>query len=150
VKPGDTLALRKQPVTAKQIVMYAGASGDFNPIHYDNFAAEKAGLRGVIAHGMLSLGFAAQLIGDGLPEFAWVKEIGGRFLSPVRPGDIVELSGKVIEVTRDAGADESIRVEISAVVGDRTVLRGFAVIVEQKNSVSDIGVAPSLQSVFLS
>lgn len=136
------MALRKQPVTTKQLVMYAGASGDFNPIHYDHFAAEKAGLGGVIAHGMLSMGFAAQLIGDGLSAYGWVKEIGGRFLSPVRPGDVVELHGQVAEVTRDANSAEHIRVDISAVVDGRAVLRGFAVIVQRKNQDSGGGMSP--------
>ena len=50
---GDRSSYTTEPVTTRQIVMYAGASGDFNPIHYDQSFAESAGLGGVIAHGML-------------------------------------------------------------------------------------------------
>ena len=58
MKPGDDLApLVKEPVTRVQLVQYAGASGDFNPIHWDPERGQEMGLGGVIAHGMLSMGF---------------------------------------------------------------------------------------------
>jgi acyl dehydratase len=106
VKVGDTFNLSKGPVTTVQLVMYAGASGDFNRIHYDLPFAQEAGLGGVIAHGMLTMGFAAQAVTDWAGAGALVRDIGARFLTPVRPGDVVRLEGKV----------ESIATE-----GDRTV-----------------------------
>ena len=60
-KQGDALPeLVKEPVSRTQLVKYAGASGDYNPIHYDDEAARAGGLEGVIAHGMLSMGFLGQ------------------------------------------------------------------------------------------
>ena len=58
--PGSTCSLTKGPVTTVQLVMYAGASGDFNRIHYDLPFAMESGLGGVIAHGMLTMGFAGE------------------------------------------------------------------------------------------
>lgn len=128
MQPGDELSLYKGPVTTRQIVMYAGASGDFNPIHYDHVAAQQAGLGGVIAHGMLNMGFAAQLVGDAFSEYGWVQEIGARFMAPVRPGDAVELRGRVVETVGDAATPKAIRIEFDASVEARSVLRGSALV----------------------
>jgi len=108
--------------------MYAGASGDFNPIHYDHFVAVKAGLGGVMAHGMLSMGFAAQLIADPISAFGWVKEIRARFVSPVRPGDLIELNGVVVEVFKNQYEQCEARIEINASADGRTVLLGAALV----------------------
>ena len=118
---GETFRLRTEPVTTRQLVMYAGASGDYNPIHYDLRHAESAGLGGVIAHGMLTMGFAGRCVTDWLPKDATILEIGGRFLSPVRPGDVVEMTGTVEAVN---GREAS--VEISGTVGERNVFAGNA------------------------
>jgi acyl dehydratase len=98
MRPGDELApLEKEPVTRVQLVRYAGASGDFNPIHWDPERAQEMGLGGVIAHGMLSMGFlgqyAASLAG---PES--VRRIRVRFGAMVRPGDVLTCKGVVREV----------------------------------------------------
>ena len=58
-RPGETFSIRRGPITTTQLVMYAGASGDFNRIHYDHPFAVQKGLGGVIAHGMLTMAFAA-------------------------------------------------------------------------------------------
>ena len=66
-KQGDKLPeLVKEPVSRTQLVKYAGSSGDFNPIHYDDEAARAGGLEGVIAHGMLSMGFLGHFIENRL------------------------------------------------------------------------------------
>jgi acyl dehydratase len=98
MRPGDELApLEKEPVTRVQLVRYAGASGDFNPIHWDPERAQEMGLGGVIAHGMLSMGFlgqyAASLAG---PES--VRRLRVRFGAMVRPGDVLTCKGVVREV----------------------------------------------------
>ena len=63
VQIGDALpTIKKEPVTKTQLVRYAGASGDFNPLHTDDAAAQKAGLKGVIAQGPLIMGFVGQAI----------------------------------------------------------------------------------------
>ncbi len=128
MKPGDTLVMRMDPMTTARIVMYAGASGDFNPIHYDEAAARSAGLGGVIAHGLLTLGFAARLAGEQCRERGWVKAVGGRFLSPVRPGDVIELRATVGASPGPEGAPGDLRLEIEGAVQERPVLRGYAVV----------------------
>ncbi|MDI3269926.1 MAG: MaoC/PaaZ C-terminal domain-containing protein [Bacillota bacterium] len=74
-------------VTRDMIARYAQASGDHNPIHLDDEAARRAGLPGVVAHGLWTLG----ALGDGLLRWvgdpARVVELFGRFSQPVRPGD---------------------------------------------------------------
>jgi acyl dehydratase len=100
---GDRFELAKGPVTTRQLVMYAGASGDFNRIHYDLPFAQEAGLGGVIAHGMLTMGFAAQLMTDWGGPSALVEKISARFLTPVRPGDTVRLQGTVTAVEETEG-----------------------------------------------
>jgi acyl dehydratase len=125
---GEVISLCKCAVTTRQIVMYAGASGDFNPIHYDHLIARQAGLGGVIAHGMLSMGFAAQMVGEAMSEHGWVREIRARFLSPVRPGDVVALGGQIVSIEREGRQDEAIRLELHARVDGRAVLRGTALV----------------------
>ncbi|MBW3095800.1 MaoC/PaaZ C-terminal domain-containing protein [Pseudohoeflea coraliihabitans] len=121
---GDSFSLRKDPVTTRQLVMYAGASGDYNPIHYDLPHAQQAGLGGVIAHGMLTMGFAAQCVTDWAGPATTIVEVGGRFLSPVRPGDVVEMTGRVDAVA----ADGLCNLTLVGHVGDRQVFAGQATV----------------------
>jgi acyl dehydratase len=96
VKVGDEITpLVKGPITRSQIVRYAGASGDFNPIHIDEEFAEKVNLGGVIAHGMLSMAFAAQMMSDWLGVNGTLKKLKVRFIGMVRPGDTLTFKGKV-------------------------------------------------------
>lgn len=83
------------PVSRTDLVRYAGASGDFNPLHHDETFARAAGLLRVMAHGM----FSAGLLGSFL--LAWVGErpvrrFKVRFLSPVWPGDVLIAGGEVV------------------------------------------------------
>jgi acyl dehydratase len=101
MKPGDDLApLAKEPVTRLQLVKYAGASGDFNPIHWDPDRGREMGLDGVIAHGMLSMGFLGQYVA-GLAGPENVRRLKVRFAAMVRPGDELTCRGTVRSV--DAG-----------------------------------------------
>jgi acyl dehydratase len=95
LKPGDELEpLTKEPITRLQLVKYAGASGDFNPIHWDPERAEEMGLGGVIAHGMLSMGFLGEYVaGVAGPER--VRRLQVRFGAMVRPGDELTCCGTV-------------------------------------------------------
>jgi len=96
LEPGDELPpLEKEPVTEIQLVRYAGASGDFNPIHTVDAVAKKAGLEGVIAHGMLVMGFAAQAVTRWVPNKN-LKKLRARFVSMTRPGDVITITGKVL------------------------------------------------------
>ena len=74
---GERSSYTTEPVTTKQIVMYAGASGDFNQIHYDQSYAESAGLGGVIAHGMLTMGMAGRCVTDWAGPGRFVEDVRG-------------------------------------------------------------------------
>ncbi len=99
VRVGDELPpLVKGPIPQIQLTRYAGASGDFNPIHQDDEFARAAGMGGVFAHGMLSMGFVAQ----SLTEWAGagsVRKLGIRFAGLVRLKDTVTCRGRVLEKT---------------------------------------------------
>jgi acyl dehydratase len=87
--------LVKAPITHKQLVKYSGASGDFNPIHTDPDAGKAAGT-GLIAHGMLIMGFVGQAITDWIPK-KYLRNFGVRFIDMARPGDVVTITGKILE-----------------------------------------------------
>src|ERR1700745_516637 len=78
--------LRKDPITKAQLVKYAGASGDYNLIHTDDETARRVGLPGVIAHGMLSMGFLGQYAAALAGDHAYVQSLQVRFAGMVRPG----------------------------------------------------------------
>ena len=120
-KPGDTISIRRGPITTTQLVMYAGASGDFNRIHYDHPFAVQKGLGGVIAHGMLTMAFAASCAVEAFGQANRISRIDARFTSPVRVGDVVEVTATVVE--RDA-SDDAIEATLTADVDGRVVLRG--------------------------
>lgn len=124
--PGDTFTLRKDPVTTRQLVMYAGASGDFNRIHYDQDYAREAGLGGVIAHGMLTMGFAAQAVTDWAGPGATVVAMSGRFLSPVKPGDAPVMTVTVRDIGRCPAGRTVADLDVAATVGTADVFSGTA------------------------
>ena len=84
------------PVTRLQLIKYAGASGDFNPIHTVDEAAEGAGLPGVIAHGMLTLATVGLLFSPYL-EHGYVKTLRARFSGMVFVGDELGIGGRVTD-----------------------------------------------------
>ena len=96
VNIGDELPpLVKGPIQQIQLTRYAGASGDFNPIHQDPEFAKAAGMGDVFAHGMLSMGFVAQALTDWAGAGA-VRKLGVRFAGLVRLKDIVTCKGRVL------------------------------------------------------
>ena len=96
VNVGDDLPpLVKEPIRQIQLTRYAGASGDFNPIHQDHEFAKAAGMGDVFAHGMLSMGFVAQAVSDWAGAGA-VRKLGVRFLGIVRLKDVVTCQGRVL------------------------------------------------------
>lgn len=121
--PGDVVHLSRGPVTTTQLVMYAGASGDFNRIHFDQPFALEAGLGGVLAHGMLTMGFASSCLVAMIGERRHARELRARFLAPVRVGDTVDVSGTV----RKRNDNGSLVIDLEARVGETIVLRGDAV-----------------------
>ena len=96
VNVGDELGpLVKGPIQQIQLTRYAGASGDFNPIHQDEEFARAAGMGGVFAHGMLSMGFVAQALTDWAGA-GRVRKLGVRFAALVRLKDVVTCRGRVV------------------------------------------------------
>jgi acyl dehydratase len=87
--------LVKAPIQQIQLTRYAGASGDFNPIHQDDEFARAAGMGGVFAHGMLSMGFVAQALTDWAGP-GTVRKLGVRFTGLVRLKDVVTCRGRVL------------------------------------------------------
>ena len=103
---GDPIPAQEFPVTRADLVRYAGASGDFNPIHWNDRVAGEVGLPGVIAHGMLTMGLAARLVTAWAGDPAAVVECGVRFTRPVvvpddDEGALVEFTGKVTKLIDD-------------------------------------------------
>ncbi|VXC18501.1 MaoC/PaaZ C-terminal domain-containing protein [Nocardioides sp. AX2bis] len=92
---GDVLETRRYPVTRADLVRYAGASGDQNPIHWSDRVATAVGLPGVIAHGMVTLALAARAVAEWT-DGAEVVELGAKFTNPVLVPD--DDTGALVEV----------------------------------------------------
>ena len=120
---GETFRTTRGPITTTQLVKYAGASGDFNRIHFDQAFAEESGLGGLLVHGMLTMGFAAACLSDALGPDVHVRDISARFVEPVRVGAMVES----VATIRAVEADGCLAVEYESRVGERTVLLGKGV-----------------------
>lgn len=123
LKQGDVHRMERGPITTTQLVMYAGASGDFNRIHFDFPYAQQAGLDGLLAHGMLTMGLAASCAVEAAGPDAQVLEIAARFVAPVKVGDVVEVTGTV-----GSSAADGIALDLEAKVRGTLVLRGRAVV----------------------
>lgn len=116
VNVGDKIPkLDKPAIDRVQLALYAGASGDHNAIHLDDDKAKAGGLPGVIAHGMLSMAFLGQLVGNWVPQ-SHIRELGGRFASIVKPGDVVSCGG-VITAKNEVDGENRVEVEIAAEIG---------------------------------
>jgi acyl dehydratase len=104
LKVGDTYEeIVVDDLTRTQLVMYAGASGDYNPIHTDDlYTREVAGYPGVFAHGMLSMGLTGKMltnyVGDGR-----LTKYGVRFTNQVWPGDTLTAKSTVAEIRKEGG-----------------------------------------------
>jgi acyl dehydratase len=111
---GDEMpALTTAPISESQLVRYAGAAGDFNPIHTVHHVAEQAGLDGVIAPGMLVMGLMGRAITAWL-GVAPLRKFGVRFVNITRPGEIITVTGRVVEKT-DVDGECQVRCEVSAI-----------------------------------
>jgi acyl dehydratase len=121
---GDTLPTRTFPLTRLDLVRYAGASGDFNVIHWNQRIAQSVGLPDVIAHGMLTMATAARLVTDWAVDPGAVLEYGVRFTKPVvvpddDRGAELEVSGVITD--RDDAA-RTVHVDLTATSGGSKVL----------------------------
>lgn len=118
---GDVVAERTVHLTRESLVRYAGASGDFNPIHYRDDVAAAVGLPGVLAHGMLTMGLAVGTIESWLGDSGRILEYGVRFTKPV----VVDAeAGADVTVVAKVGAvdDESARIDLTVSFDGATVL----------------------------
>ena len=101
-EPGTALPPRQYQVTRRDLVRYAGASGDFNVIHWNERAARSVGLPDVIAHGMLTMALAGRFVAEWAGDPGAITEYGVRFSAPVvvpddDKGATVEVAGTVTE-----------------------------------------------------
>ncbi|MFF4550906.1 MaoC family dehydratase [Streptomyces sp. NPDC001435] len=123
VEVGTELPAQSFPVTRAMLVRYAGASGDFNPIHWNEKFAKEVGLPDVIAHGMFTMAEAIRVVTDWAGDPGSVVEYGVRFTKPVVvPNDD---KGAVIEVTAKVAAkldDNTVRVDLTAMSDAKKVL----------------------------
>jgi acyl dehydratase len=119
---GDQIPAQEFPITRADLVRYAGASGDFNPIHWNERFAKEVGLPNVIAHGMFTMATAVRVVTDWAGDPGAVVEYGVRFTRPVvvrDPGEAtLAVRGEVVDV-RDDGLVE---VALTATVDGQTVL----------------------------
>ncbi|HVS12950.1 MAG TPA: MaoC/PaaZ C-terminal domain-containing protein [Thermoanaerobaculia bacterium] len=113
-------------LTRTQIVQYAGASGDYNPLHTDEiFATKVAGYPSVFAHGMLTMGMTARLLTDTVGD-GRLSKYGVRFKAQVWPGDTLRAIARV-EAVREEGGEHLVELAISTVNQDGVeVLSGTA------------------------
>jgi acyl dehydratase len=123
VEVGTELPAQSFPVSRAALVQYAGASGDFNPIHWNEKFATEVGLPDVIAHGMFTMAEAVRVVTDWVGDPGVVVEYGVRFTKPVvvpndEKGALIEVSGKVA-VKLD---DNLVRVDLTATSAGEKVL----------------------------
>lgn len=114
-------------VNRSHITKYAGASGDFNPLHHDDTAAKNlAGYPSVFAHGMLSMGLTGRMVTDWLGK-ASLKKYGVRFTKQVWPGDTLTAKGEVTNVADAGNGKQLVTVKLVTVNQDgESVVEGEA------------------------
>jgi acyl dehydratase len=114
VAVGDALPSLTLPALDRTtLALYAGASGDHNPIHIDIDAARRAGLPDVIGHGMLSMAWLGRLVTSWAPQAA-LREFGVRFQGITHLGNAIACTGRVVEKL-ERGGEKLVRIELQAV-----------------------------------
>jgi len=98
VRAGEALPELATTIERLDLIRYAGASGDFNPIHWNDEVARAVGLPGVIAHGMYSMGVAARMVTGWAGDPAAVRRLRVRFSAMIEPGQTLTAKGEVAEV----------------------------------------------------
>ncbi len=120
---GQVIGKTEFLLTRDSLVRYAGASGDFNSIHYRDDVAVSVGLPGVLAHGMLTMGVAVQVVVDWVGDAGRVIDYGVRFTKPVlvdaTDGAVLIISGAIAEIDLEG---KTARVDLTTVFNDTVVL----------------------------
>jgi acyl dehydratase len=131
IQVGDAIpALTKPAIGPVQLALFAGASGDHNPIHLDETAAKAGGLPGVIAHGMLSMAFLGQLLTGWVPQRR-IRSFSTRFAAMAFPGDVITCRGTVA-AKREADGEKLVDLDITAEnqKGEKTLLGQATVVLD--------------------
>lgn len=120
---GQVIGTEEFHLTRDSLVRYAGASGDFNPIHYRDDFAQSVGLDGVLAHGMLTMGAAVQVAVNWVGDAGKVVDYGVRFTKPVfvdaADGAVLVVTGKIGEIDSENG---EVRIDLTAAFNETVVL----------------------------
>jgi acyl dehydratase len=122
VQPGLKLPAQDYPISRFDLVRYAGASGDFNPIHWNERFAKSVGLPDVIAHGMFTMAVAIRVVTDWTGDPAAVQEYSVRFTRPVVVSDPEGATLHVEAEVRAVRDDGLLDVDLTATVDGQTVL----------------------------
>ena len=122
ISVGDPIPSQQFPVTRADLVRYAGASGDFNPIHWNERFATSVGLPNVIAHGMFTMALAIRVVTDWAGDPGAVVEYGVRFTRPVVVPDPDGPTLRVEGAVRAVRDDGLIDVDLTTTVDGQTVL----------------------------
>ncbi|HZD01346.1 MAG TPA: MaoC/PaaZ C-terminal domain-containing protein [Actinomycetes bacterium] len=123
VTAGDALPPVAHTIERADLVRYAGASGDFNPIHWNEEWATSVGLPGVIAHGMFSMAVAARMVSAFAGDPAAIRRLRVRFSGMIRPGQTLTVAGEVAAVD---GKQVSVRFWGEDEAGNRVLSKGEA------------------------
>ena len=127
LEKGQVIGRREIPVTRADLVRYAGASGDFNPIHWNERFATAVGLPGVIAHGMFTMGAAVQLVEEWVGDPGRVVDYQTRFTKPVpvpdadgaqgpdHGGNVITVEGKIGAINAE---ESTVRVDLAVSAPD--------------------------------
>lgn len=122
VAAGDVIPVRTVTLTRADLVRYAGASGDFNPIHWSDSTASAVGLPDVLAHGMLTMGQAIGAVTDWAGDPGAVVDYTAKFTRPVVVPDqsesVLEIGGTVTEVLDDG----RVKITLTVMFDGQTVL----------------------------
>jgi len=125
---GDTLpALTTEPISRTTLALFAGASGDHNPMHIDIDVARSAGMKDVFAHGMLSMAYLGRLLTDWVPQQS-IREFSTRFSAITWPNEVLTCTGTIVEKFEQDG-DRLVRLNvIAANAGGEIKLSGQALL----------------------
>lgn len=132
-RPGDALPELRRDIDLTTLVRYAGASGDFNPIHFDEDYARAAGLDGVIGQGMLGMGLVSRALTDWVGDSRCVRELSVRFTASFHLGDRLLVRAHVVD--RQLLADGRTRLDVALTctnqAGEEIIGRATAAVVSE-------------------